>query len=820
MRNEKEMRDDSNFDTAELLARLKAELGTPSQEVPASEDEQKAADDAVNAGGAMLGGTDDDIDALLRRVLPEEMVVVTESGDTETEIDLVVEIGAETAPEEPETAEVVVPEETFEEAFEAIVAESEEALEEISEETSEEEAVEVEESSEEVFEELPEDDPAEDEPEVTPYTAPMDELFAAAEPEADEAAPENEGEHIRGAEEIDSTDLNIILAMGLDDQYKDEMGDKLEEAQAEIEKTVMLQSGFGEFEYSEKSQTQDIMGRFNASCLAAKFKLIGASIFALILFFYENISLFGGRISGVLDAERFPVVHAMVALQLLFFVAAFAYKNLFDGLRGILRGRFVPDSFLCIGVAFATVQTVVECCMVKGGSPVRTYHFALALVIVLSLLLHWLTEKTNKRVFSLLASNGSKYVLSKLGASDSEFEVDAFRDSLEEDEVPTVIRAGKTSFVEDFFKRTNRPSEAARPSTVFIPLALAVAVAVLVLTVVLGGNAADGFAYGFAALMLAMPATVFFMYSYPFYRANKLALDDESAMVGNAAVDEYCNASILSFDDVNVFLSYNVKVQSINVYGDNRIDRVVYYSSSLFGAVGGPLSDVFELVTMELGRSDDVKLIGRVHGCLEADVDGHRIVAGKLAHLEEHGFTIHPQITAEDAQVDPGISIMYIMIDGAIAAKMFIRYSIDPDFEYILKSLYRSGMCIGVKTFDPNIDDALLARMVNTKKYPVRVVHYGSELDLVRPTERASGGIVSKASTKDALQTLILCDKVHQSRQTNLAVKVLSMLAGAVIVLLLTLFGKMGTLGSAMIAAYQLLWMIPSYLITRFYLNG
>lgn len=91
-----------------------------------------------------------------------------------------------------------------------------------------------------------------------------------------------------------------------------------------------------------------------------------------------------------------------------------------------------------------------------------------------------------------------------------------------------------------------------------------------------------------------------------------------------------------------------------------------------------------------------------------------------------------------------------------------MQYTIDSEFEKILEQLYKTGMCVGIKSFDPNIDDVLLAKKVKAMKYPVKVIRSKTVEDIPHTFERCDSGIVSKRSVKDLLRTVTLCGAREQ----------------------------------------------------------
>ena len=74
-----------------------------------------------------------------------------------------------------------------------------------------------------------------------------------------------------------------------------------------------------------------------------------------------------------------------------------------------------------------------------------------------------------------------------------------------------------------------------------------------------------------------------------------------------------------------------------------------------------------------------------------------------------------PPYDAEDKKIEESsVGIMYIAYQGQLAAKVYVQYTIDNEFEQILAQLYKTGMCVGIKSFDPNIDDVLLSKKIKS----------------------------------------------------------------------------------------------------------
>jgi len=302
-----------------------------------------------------------------------------------------------------------------------------------------------------------------------------------------------------------------------------------------------------------------------------------------------------------------------------------------------------------------------------------------------------------------------------------------------------------------------------------------------------GGDASDVSAAIYSSLLLIAPMSIYITFSYPFYRANVVAREYDSAIIGETSLDEYSNASIISFDDKNVFPSYSVKVQNIRIYNNARIDRVLYYASSVFAYAGGPLQDVFEVATKDMGNSTNVKIYDTEAGFLATQVDGVNIIFGTCDALRSRGLEIPDSAAQDDVDLSNELSIMYMFRESKLVAKMYIKYVMDADIDLILKQFAGSGLYVCVRTFDPNIDERMIAKTLNMKRMPLKIVRYSSADEVGSYEAKADSGLVTCGSPKSLLQVISYCAKVLNMKKTNVALSVLSIMISVSILLLLLL---------------------------------
>ena len=652
----------------------------------------------------------------------------------------------------------------------------------------------------------------------------------AGEPEEFIGNPENlPGEAIAAASEengaadsdgFDETDANLMLAFGMEDELEKAMGkENADRLRSDMEKSIpedqikkkkVREEKPGELrEFITPVEAKGIFENYKTAFGKNALSLFAMAAVVIVLFFYENIITLGGHLPDALNPVYYPVVNVMVGLQFLFIGAGIAYRSLIKGIRGLIDRKPVPESFIPLILLVSVIFAVCVCFFSPDVTPV-TFNFPASLCLLFAVLNERMDLRREIMSFNIISSKRTKFALEKLELGDAELETKAFDKFLPKQ--PAVFKINKTGFIDGYFRRTK-----AYPSTklvlkAFIPASAAIAAASLVMGAILLRDWQSAVMLAYTAFFFSLPATVFIAFGLPAFRASKLAFAENSAFVGESALDEYTTAGSISFDDREVFPTAGVKLRSVKVFGSGRIDTVIYNVASIYSVLGGPLSDVLNVATADLGRSEDTEILSVDNEGVEALVDG------KADYLRKNGYV--PVSDPDDEEIVSGgeISIMYLVCDDEVIAKLYIRYRIDPGFEVTVKRLYKSGICVGIKTVDPNINDEMLSTKIKLAKYPVRVLKYSDISGSRRGSDRTDSGIVSKKSAKALLSVFTLCDRIKHVTKTNIAVDIITMITGLAVCIATAVIGSVVSVPSLYVALFQLFWLIPVYLMSKFML--
>ncbi len=620
-------------------------------------------------------------------------------------------------------------------------------------------------------------------------------------------------------EELDETDINLMIAFGMQEELEEKLGDenaqvieealqKDAEAFAQIKRKDDIPDEIDvNMEYTHSSQIKDVFNIYKKQYRNLLIKIFAAVGALALVFLYENFAAFGGSYPMWLDPQVFPVIHIMASLQLLTLSSALVIRPILDGIKGLFTKKPTADSILSASILVA-IAYHIGVCFVYDGTAMLLCNTPVVLLILLSLISRLFNLKREIFSFNIVSSKRVKYTIAQIAEEDTVMEHEAFDEYIDEDSA--VFRVTKTGFVDNFFKRTREYGKNKAILCYLIPLCLLLTAFVVIYVGLFRNDWFTAIRYGYLLTVLATPASAFLTYSYPIYCASKTAYDMGSAIIGEQSPEEYSNAGAVSFDDKDVFPSQKTKVLSIKIYGNNRIDRIIYNVASLFKVLGGPLCDVFNIATKDFECSDDVEIVDIADDGIEAVISGKHIFYGKASYLHKNNFD--PVFEPNDQRIEFSgeACIAYLVCNDEVAAKLYISYGIDPDFIAISKQLYKSGMCIGIKSFDPNIDDSLLSKHIDTANHAVKVLKCRFLSEKTITEERRDSGIVSKKNPKSLLKTLALCDKVNTITKGAILIKLLSILLAFCITLFI-LFKGISTFdfAGAYATLYQLFWLIP-----------
>jgi hypothetical protein len=566
------------------------------------------------------------------------------------------------------------------------------------------------------------------------------------------------------------------------------------------------------FEYTSPMQNKKIASDMEMHCKSVLIRLCSAFFWAIALFLMENFAvvreLFPTRLSYVTVDWVITLVCAILALD-----------RIIEAVRSIFRWK---PSVSCITVlAFIfSVTATAACLFEKTDGSVTLCNFPFAVCTVLDLLFLYYKRHRDMHSFSLLSSPRDKRAI-VIGDSEKE--------RLSEAEYS--MNAGKTEnvkfgavkdvdFVDGYFAHAAETPKSQAPLKIFLPVCFAVSVIFFCASFWIAKHTVpQSLGVAYTAFMMCAPCSVFLAYCYPLYLAARRAHSYHSAILCDRTPDAYSDVSMVVFRDTEAIPSGKAKVKSIRLYGDRKIDNAIYYASSIYSAVGGPLAEVFRNAALNSVSSDNVQILEVSSEGVCAMVDDKNIVIGRPSYMEEQCFETMYETGDDEYDGKTNKRILYLACDQFIIAKFYIQYSISTDFLYIANRLLSAGYGISVRTADPCLDDGIFyENKIDPEQNAIRISRACLQRGGEESVPASCAGIVSCGDTKELTKTLLLCKKLENVRRTNLVLNVVASVFGVAVMALVTLTGNAPSMLSIYPALYQLFWILPTYFVSKVYL--
>ena len=610
----------------------------------------------------------------------------------------------------------------------------------------------------------------------------------------------SENEELASTEEISLQDMGETVEMKISD---------MPEAKPDPEHEHHHHHGF---EYKDASQNKEIFTVFKSKYNFAKVRLVLAAALALLLGLLENITavsdMFGGNVN-------FIAVDWVLTLC----CAALVFDRLISAAKAIAKFEFDCDSITLFTLILSTLSTGITLFTAPTYGDVYLYNFPFAICVFLNVMNTFVTLRRDVYSFKIVSSAKAKRMLARASADSERIpEKVEFSEYLGEDEDICTIK--KADFISSFFSHKNEKTRSKFLLKIFIPECVVFSILFFMVSYfVMDNDLTTSLGTAYASFLMSAPFCSFIAYSYPLYLASRRAYTYRSAIIGDKTHENYDATAVVAFRDEDAFPVGRAKVKSLKLYADRKIENVMYYASSVYSKLGGPLATVFKQATLNSIISSDIEIREISKGGVSAMVDGKNIVIGRPAYMEAQCFETMSDAGDEDYEGQTNKRILYLACEQIIIAKFYVQYTTTSDFLYMVNRLARSGVGTSIRTADPCIDDGLLySNKMNPEQYPVKVIKGVLPEEKAKKISAKKGGIVSVGSTKDLIKTFLICDKIENVKKINFVLKTVASILGIAVMVLVLFTGNAAGMLSIFPALYQLFWLVPIYFVSRIYI--
>ncbi|MBP3478074.1 MAG: hypothetical protein J6K03_01150 [Oscillospiraceae bacterium] len=377
---------------------------------------------------------------------------------------------------------------------------------------------------------------------------------------------------------------------------------------------------------------------------------------------------------------------------------------------------------------------------------------------------------------------------------------------------------GRTGFlrsegqVEDFMDTYHVPSGPEKVLSVYALVALVISIGIAVTAGVLHGLELGIQAFS-AALLVSVPASSFITLSRPAAVLERRLHKLGAVICGWQGVKGLSKSGVFPLNDTDLFPAGSAKMNGVKFYGTRDPDTVVAYGTALITACGGGMAPLFSaLLDSRNGYHYSAKeLRSYPAGGVGGEVNGESVLAGTLKFMQDMGVDMPAGTKVNQA--------VYVAIDGQLGGVFAITYGKVKATAAALTTLcaYRRLMPV-LTTSDFMLTESFIRSRfgVNTRRiaFPERPVRL--ELADKQPEE---GTPVLALTTNEGLSgpafVVTGARALRSACRLGVTVHMLGGILGLVMMLLLAILGAEYLLTPGNVLLYELIWLIPGFLITE-----
>ncbi len=493
--------------------------------------------------------------------------------------------------------------------------------------------------------------------------------------------------------------------------------------------------------------------------------------------------------AGLIPETRLRLMAFCQVLAMLFGGLLGSYQMM-EGLGDLFHGKFTMNTLLAF--TFAACFADGFFCLMEERIPICA---AFTLEVAMSL---WATY--HRRVTEM----GQMDTMRKAVRLDSVVLTKEFHEGK-----PGFLRG--EGQVADFMDRAAETTTPEKVQNLCALLSLCASVAVAVLGGVMHSTSM-GVQLLSTTLLVAVPASCFVALTRPMAVLERKLHSLGTVLCGWQGVKGLCSKGAYPLTDTDIFPAGSSKMNGVKFYGDRDPEETISYATALMHANGGSLAPIFDqLLASRNGikyEAGNLQYYG--NGGIGGEICGEPVLMGSLDFLKEMGVEIPEGVMVKQA--------VYVSIDGELSGLFAITYNRS---KYSAVGL--AALCTNRRVTPVVIaEDFMLTDGFLKEKFGIntRRMAFPSRADREALAEKKAGSedaalaLTTQEGLAPAAYAISAARSLRTAWKLGLAIQMLGGVLGVLIMAALAFLGATELLTPVHVLLYQLVWALPSLLVT------
>lgn len=378
---------------------------------------------------------------------------------------------------------------------------------------------------------------------------------------------------------------------------------------------------------------------------------------------------------------------------------------------------------------------------------------------------------------------------------------------------PEIKYSTKVGFPQKFVELSRSADITGSTCKTTILLSLAVGLVVGIIALIMTSNLFVGISALTATVLMGLPMATGLISAVNLHATNKLLNEEGTLINGYSAVEDAVNSNGVIIDCCDAFEEGGCNIEGMKTYHKMRIDEAILYTASVVIASGGVLADVFKGVIdgkKELLLPVESLAYEEKLGC-SCWIHNHRALVGNRDLLVHHNVET-PDRELEEKYKQMGKNVIYLAIEGKIAAMFIVVYKANQETAKYIRELEKDGLTIFFRTSDANITERFLEHEFGLPENVVKIINpvAGDMFTKISNTEkdRTDAKIIHDGTTKTMISALHGAFVINSFVNSSKLIQLIASIIGVIIVALLTFLSGLSQIGVWQILMYQAVWVV------------
>ncbi len=504
-------------------------------------------------------------------------------------------------------------------------------------------------------------------------------------------------------------------------------------------------------------------------------------------------------------------VYVIVQLLLLLGACVVCHRSFINAFNGIKNKTVDMDTVVSVSAIAAVLQ-----CLVAFGftdsveSVARLLAGAAVVPMILKTVGEFIRCKNDAGNFDVISNDDEEY-----------YSVQNIADANISSEIAKGVISGnhdikysaKIGFPRGFVG-ISRSAEITGPLLkIAVPIVCGIAIIAGVVYGIVSKNIFAGVSTMAGVILMGLPAASGLLSAVNLYSANKNLNKDGAIINGYSAVEDAVNSNGVVIDACDAFEQGGCNIEGMKMYHKMRIDEAILYTASVIIASGGVMADIFDGVI--LGKRSLLLPVESLAyeeklGC-SCWIHNHRVLVGNRELLVHHNVEV-PDKELEEKFRQNGKNVIYLAIEGKIAAMFVVVYKANEETAKYIRELEKDGLAIFFRTADANITEQFLEKEFGLPSNVVKIINpvAGEMFTKIKDTEiaEADAKVIHKGSIKGMLKALHSAFAINSFVNSSKTVQLVASALGVATVVLLAFLSGLAQIGVWQILIYQAVWSI------------